>query len=260
MTATTPQVQFAENEPIFEEGQSGDTAFVLVTGCVHLVKKGKQTGRTFVAENITQPGTAFGLMPLIDNGPRMMSAIAAAPGTLCEIVTAETLKQRIQASSPFVQNLIRVLTYRLRATTERMSKGMVSTFTLEDDAHKPEETFAHMDLKTFAPGEVLFREGEKTDYAYILESGCVELTMPSAMGRASAELINKQGMLFGFTTLIDGKLHSKTAVATSKTVCTIIDENQFATCMADCNPVVRQTILLLVTRLYNISAQLAGRG
>ncbi|MEG3619714.1 Crp/Fnr family transcriptional regulator [Magnetovibrio sp. PR-2] len=112
MSQDAPRVSFGLDETLFEEGQTGDTAYVMVHGGVDLVKRGQAAGRSFVAENVTKPGTAFGLIPLIDNGPRMMSAVATNPDTICELITAEDLENRINASPAFVRNLMRILTFR----------------------------------------------------------------------------------------------------------------------------------------------------
>lgn len=262
MLSKTPRVSYGADDIIFEEGQTGDTAYVLVQGGIKLIKKGQAAGRSFVAESVSEMGTAFGLMPLIDKGPRMMSAVATRPDTICEVITADDLQMRIEQSSLFVKNLMRVLTHRLRATTDRLSKDMVSNLAPEDmlsDAVNDGDE-AHMELMTFGPGDILFSEGKQSQRAYILKSGSVELSLPGMLGRASAELIETSGMLFGFTPFIDGEPHTATARATKKTTCLTIQRDQFTNCLEQTDPVVNQTINQLVKHLHKMSTQLAAGG
>lgn len=65
-------------ETIFEEGQPGDSMYVIIEGAVNLTSGDDMYGPL-------GPGELFGEMSLIDNQPRSLDAIAAADTKLAEV-------------------------------------------------------------------------------------------------------------------------------------------------------------------------------
>jgi len=75
----------------------------------------------------------------------------------------------------------------------------------------------------FAPGEVIFRQGDPSTHCYRVISGRVEIRIdvPGAMrrGRSTAIATSGRGDLIGDMSLIDNAPRSATAVALERTVC-----------------------------------------
>jgi CRP/FNR family cyclic AMP-dependent transcriptional regulator len=74
-------------------------------------------------------------------------------------------------------------------------------------------------LATFAPGEVIFTEGDKGDHMYVVRSGEIEIERDGIV----AETLSAGG-IFGEMALIDGSPRSATARA--KTACEIAPINE----------------------------------
>jgi CRP/FNR family transcriptional regulator, cyclic AMP receptor protein len=75
---------------------------------------------------------------------------------------------------------------------------------------------------TFAPGEVIFREGDKADKMYVVLSGEVEVHLQGTVIDTLA-----QGATFGEMALIDGSPRSATVVAKTSSEVAAINEKTF---------------------------------
>ncbi len=186
MCDTSRRKTYGQGQVIFRENEVGDTAFVLIEGEVVLTKNGDQAGRSFVCERISGSGKAFGLLPLIDHGPRMATATAVTNGTICETVNAAVLDGLLEKSSPFVNDLVRVLSFRLRNATRRLTMDVKTKnpeWTGEVSLEETQEAGQkNSNRREFKAGDIIFREGIEAEFAYILESGRVELTIiPDAL-------------------------------------------------------------------------------
>ncbi len=99
---------------IFREGEKGDCAYVIQTGVVDIVRESAE-GPVRLAR--LSAGSIFGEMTLIDDAPRMASAVAVEPTTLITI-KRETLRQKIAAADPFIARLLLMLMGNLRTLTD----------------------------------------------------------------------------------------------------------------------------------------------
>lgn len=79
---------FSQGTTIFKEGEAGDAAFIVESGRVNIVKS--LNGRTVVIGSIS-PWGIFGELAVIDDGPRMGTAVAAAD-TVCLVIRKESLR------------------------------------------------------------------------------------------------------------------------------------------------------------------------
>ncbi|MBI1275297.1 cyclic nucleotide-binding domain-containing protein [bacterium] len=73
-----------------------------------------------------------------------------------------------------------------------------------------------MQLTSTIPGQIIFRQGETSQTAYIIEEGEVEIFSPTPNGNVLLATLGK-GQIFGEMGLIDGQVRSASAVA--KTAC-----------------------------------------
>ena len=103
---------FESGEMIFEQGDPGDSMFVVVEGEVEIILRGEVL-------NTLMPGDIFGEMALIDNRPRSAAAKAVAPTKLAP-VNRFSFTYYVQNSPFFALDVMEIMAERLR---EQMEKG-----------------------------------------------------------------------------------------------------------------------------------------
>jgi len=111
---------------------------------------------------------------------------------------------------------------------------------------------------SFDAGVCVFREGERADRAYLIETGVVEISKAGAAGEASTIALLKRGALFGELALISRKPRSATARAVTETACYVLDRAQLDEIVQGLDPLARLVLRQLIhslQRLTNIYAQ-----
>ena len=114
-------VKFDSGTVIFDQGEFGDFAYVVKTGLVQIIKV-TQGHRTVIGE--VGPGGLFGEMALIDNAPRMATAIAMEP-TACILVPSGAFETKVAAADPLTKTVINVLMRNLRSLADRVNEPQV---------------------------------------------------------------------------------------------------------------------------------------
>ena len=102
--------------------------------------------------------------------------------------------------------------------------------------------------KTFKAGEVIFREGDIRDHAYILESGRVEII--KSFGDKKAQVVAElhKSDIFGEMALIEPGLRAGTAVAKEDCVAYLISSHLLEDRLKGLDPIVTLLFSLLVER------------
>lgn len=104
-------------------------------------------------------------------------------------------------------------------------------------------------------GEALFRQGDPSDCAWLVESGQVELV--SVHGRRTTRHgVLGAGELIGELGLIDGAPHSATATARSDSVLLAIEREQFMERLHSGDPILRTLVESLLQRIRSLVASL----
>jgi CRP/FNR family cyclic AMP-dependent transcriptional regulator len=83
-----------------------------------------------------------------------------------------------------------------------------------------------MHRKTFAPGEIIFQQGDKTEEAYWILSGKVEISIETPSGRDVLTTLY-EGEIFGEMGMIDDKPRTATARVIAPTEVEVIDVADF---------------------------------
>ncbi len=110
--------------------------------------------------------------------------------------------------------------------------------------------------KTFVKEEIIFQQGERSKYAYIIESGKVGIYKENKYGKKSLIGILKKSDLFGEMGLIDKYPRSATAIAMEKSRLTLVDESRFSF-LCEHNPKFIVTLIkTLSSRLRDTLVQL----
>ena len=105
-----PRKIFAPGAVVFREGEAGDCAFIVESGRIDIVK---QDGKDQRRLGSVEPGGIFGEMALVDDQPRMATALAATKTSLV-LVSAATFRTKIDAVDPFIGALLRIFNSNVR--------------------------------------------------------------------------------------------------------------------------------------------------
>ena len=121
--ATTGVVrQFPKQSILINEGDVGDTLYIILTGRVK-VYASNAAGREVVI-NFHGAGEYVGEMSL-DGSPRSASVVTVEP-TTCAVVNRAQFRDFIVANPDFAQHLIRTLIHRARSATENLKSLALS--------------------------------------------------------------------------------------------------------------------------------------
>ena len=101
-------------ESLFREGERGERAYVVQEGMIDIVKKSAEG--EVVLGNI-EKGGIFGEMALIDDQPRMASAVAASTTTVI-VISRDVFQRKLQKCDPFVRGLVGIFVKNIRSMVE----------------------------------------------------------------------------------------------------------------------------------------------
>lgn len=105
-----PRKTFAAGETIVNEGDTGDSAFIILEGRCE-IRKDLPTGTEVL--NVLGPGDVFGEMAILTAGPRTATVVTAEPTTVL-VVTADVLEQELAALKPWMATLLKSVATRFR--------------------------------------------------------------------------------------------------------------------------------------------------
>lgn len=117
------RLQFVPNYEIFHEGDEGDCAWLIESGRVEIVKEGAAGA---IRLGVLGPGEIFGEMALIDDAPRMASAVTLEHCVLVPLARRH-LQRRLAKADPFVARLVRILVQNVRSITDRHVSSLNAT-------------------------------------------------------------------------------------------------------------------------------------
>jgi len=98
-------------EILFNEGDPGDSAYLIHSGKIAITQKGVRLG-------VLGANTMFGEMALIDGAPRMATA-SALEHTVLIVVSKAVLDKKIEKTDAFLARLIRIMLKNLREITRQ---------------------------------------------------------------------------------------------------------------------------------------------
>lgn len=109
-----------------------------------------------------------------------------------------------------------------------------------------------------AAGEVIFKEGDAGDYAYIIEEGSVEI---STVIDGQPVILNvlDSGIMFGELALVDGRTRSASASASTDVLLTVVTKEQVNMRVESADPILRM-LLFVVMRYFRSETSWRTRG
>lgn len=114
--------RFPAGDPVFVEGQRGDTLYVVAEGQVRISRRIPGLGEEAIA--ILKAGEVFGEMAWIDSSPRSADAIAHVGGCTVLAISRQLLDDTVDSPSPnaaqFLKTLCQVLCRRLRTMNDQL--------------------------------------------------------------------------------------------------------------------------------------------
>lgn len=112
--------------------------------------------------------------------------------------------------------------------------------------------------KHYPRNVLIINEGEISPYAYVINSGRVEILLCDEQGREIVLSILKQGEYFGEMALIDNDVRSAAVRAMEDTELTIISKGNFRECLRTYPEIAEQIMLGLVARLREANKKISS--
>lgn len=106
--------------------------------------------------------------------------------------------------------------------------------------------------KTFAAGEMIFREGDPGQDVYIVETGRVRIWRGANMKDNTLGFVQQKG-IFGEMALINSNPRMASATADEETVCAIVPKDEFMKRYAEVNTFVRTMIKILACNINSLA-------
>jgi len=101
--------QIKDKQFIFRERENAESAFLLISGVVELIKSKEED----IVLATLEKGMLFGEIALIDNQNRMVSARAVGPVQV-KVIPRDVLDKKMEAMDPFARGFIRGLAQQVR--------------------------------------------------------------------------------------------------------------------------------------------------
>ena len=113
-----------------------------------------------------------------------------------------------------------------------------------------------MQTLTFQPGEIIFREGEDSDFAYIVQSGTVDIFKRFPKGTVLLAQLG-QGETFGEMGILSDAPRSASAAASSAVTVTQIGRNHLDPMLAQLSPELQALIQAIMERLRETNQKIS---
>lgn len=113
--------RFTKGELVFDQGDPGDSLFVIVSGRVRIFLASPDGREATI--RILEPGTSFGELAVLDRAPRSASAVAHEDAVTL-VLYRDDFMNLLRESFPLVEHVIQLLAERVRyntAYTERLA-------------------------------------------------------------------------------------------------------------------------------------------
>ena len=116
---------------------------------------------------------------------------------------------------------------------------------------------ANDNVKSFAPGELIFKEGESGDNMYVLIEGAVELKMKVERGETMLKTVDTPNDFFGEMALLDARPRSASAMAVKPTKVLVVDGPTFESMILANGKFALKIIKILTARIRRSNDQVS---
>ncbi len=112
--------------------------------------------------------------------------------------------------------------------------------------------------KELTKGQVLFKEGDKPDHAYLIEHGEIEVSSNKSDEKIILGVLN-QGDILGEMAVIDNAPRSADAIAITDCTLVVISKDQVVERLVKSDPIIRSLLTSLLRRYRSTLATLKGQ-
>jgi len=211
-----------EGEVVSEEGQGGETIFVIVAGKA-------QVTRTVEGEKkplgVLGGGSIFGELALLTGAPPTATVTASTDTELFEI--RRDVLNAIAKQFPSVPSVL------AEFAQQRMAKNLMATSPLFQQIPEVERAplLQRFAFRALAPNEKVLVEGEHSPGLFLVLAGELVVQKDDPAGGKVTLGILREGDVAGEISLLTGLRATATVVATRKTATAFLDRSAFAELM-----------------------------
>jgi CRP/FNR family cyclic AMP-dependent transcriptional regulator len=112
-----------------------------------------------------------------------------------------------------------------------------------------------LDRQFFAAGTAVFQEGDAAKYAYLVQTGRVEISRKIGQHIIVLDHVTAGG-IFGEMALLDEALRSASAVTLEDTTCVLIHEHEMQERLERCDPFIRGMLRILIRNIRQTNRRL----
>lgn len=220
-------VAFNQDAFIVQEGATDNSLYLLASGRaeVRVLLEGSNVTKAVAT---LEEGSFFGEMALLTGEPRRASVVALTP-VACFRLGKEAFDELLRHRPEIVEGLSAILARRLGELREIREGGVALLESLPE-----EERLALLILMrevTFAPGDVVVRQGDTEGWMGFLISGEAEVRVEGAEGGGPGSRsvsVLRGGDVFGEMSLLSGEPRSATIIARTRVDGYVLDRDAFA--------------------------------
>ncbi len=194
--------KFAKGNAICEEGDPGDSLFIISRGSVAIYKE--KPGKGKILLNHLGEGNFFGEFGFFSNSCRQATVEAQEETEVLEITKADL--QKMMREFPSVSRILFKF-YKDRVLDNLLTgSSLFRTFSPSERR----EILEHTTVREFPPGATVVREGDAGDCLYVIKSGEVEVATLDGKGEKLVLARLKEGDYFGEISLLTGRPRTAT--------------------------------------------------
>jgi CRP-like cAMP-binding protein len=214
--------RFVAGQKVIEEGQPGDSFFILAEGDVEVSRK---AGERIIKLARLHPGAVFGEMALVSKAPRTATVTAVEDCDLVELKRA-SLEHEAQRLASVTQAL-------RDFTQDRFLTNLTATSAI----FKPFPRSVRLEIiKKFQdlpvePGDELIGEGEEGQGLYLVLKGNIDVTKKGPTGEMLKLAQLKEGDVFGEISLIQDKPTTASCTAATRGDLLFLPKRDFSALM-----------------------------
>jgi CRP-like cAMP-binding protein len=214
--------RFVQGNKVIEEGQPGDSFFILAEGTVDVTR---QVGPKTLNLARLKPGAVFGEMALISRAPRAATVTASDD---CELL--ELKRGALEAEAAKLASVTQALK---DFTHERFLANLTATSPIFRPFPRTIRTEIIKKFKEFPvdPGDELIAEGEEGQGLFLILKGQVEVSKKGTDGKLVLATL-KEGDVFGEISLLQTTATTATCCAVTRGELLFLPKRDFVSTLA----------------------------
>lgn len=255
--------RYAAGQVIYQQGEPAVCMYILHSGSTHLVRADDR-GDHLVAE--LSAGDFFGETALLEHQRRTCTARVQRDSSVFTLERTSLLA-RIHADPSMAFRLIEHLARRigeLEASLISSNPRGPQTLALlevnrERDGNPGAAAVAGGQMgRRYGPGEMIYRQGDRGDCMFVVQSGEVEVVRRSGEQECALALLGP-GSFFGEMALFHEEIRPATARARGETYVFTLERNGLLQCIHEDPSMALQLILELARRMASLEEALVRR-